>query len=153
MDAKQRKKKFGVTMAPIPCTEAWRRTMPFDHNSKGVVTFSYILINRYTGTRTHVNTYNGDAGIGYNATKNTHRIKGWGEDAVEEAKSLAKALQAGKDLPYHRCKIEDCPTAELAQPPEGWTGEPILEPPLTPAPVVPPAPTPEAETAPVTSVA
>src|SRR4051812_9491857 len=122
MDAKQKKKHYGVTMAPIACTEAWVRTMAFDHNNKGVVTFSYILVNRYTGERIHTNTYNGDTGPGYNATKNTHKIKGWGDPVLSE-KALAKALGIGKENAYRRCPIAACPVAVLAEPPADWSGD------------------------------
>lgn len=148
LEAKLIKKLYGVTMAPIPCTEAWRRLMPFDHNSKGVVTYSYILVNRYTGERVHVNSYNGEAGVGYNALHNTYPIRGWhpvithpwaalwpqeGKFVVcvkplDAEVSLNKSLQIGKGQPYSRCLIGDCPMAVLAGPPVGWPGDPIVEP-------------------------
>lgn len=106
MDAKDQKKKYGVTMGPISCTEAWRRKMPFDHKDT-VTTWSYILINRYAGTRTHVNLYNDATGPGYNATKNTHPI---GDD-----KKLAKSLNIGKPGEYQRCPIKDCAVAVFAE--------------------------------------
>ena len=134
MDAKIQKKKFGVTMAPTPCTEVWRRSMAFDHNSKGIVTFSYIAINRYLGTRTHINLYNGDTGPGYNAKLSTHPIKNWGVNPALAEEDLAKTLRLGKDNAYHRCRIVDCPAVVIADPPEGWTEPPILEPPILEVP-------------------
>ena len=55
-----KKKKYGMSEQPIKCTEAWVRKMGFDH--KTIESNSYILINRKTGKRVHVNTYNGNAG-------------------------------------------------------------------------------------------
>jgi hypothetical protein len=129
MDPQAKKKKYGLTMAPIECTEAWRRPMSFDHNARGIETFSYILVNRYIGKRTHVNTYSGCTGPGYNAAGNLYPIKKWG-DPVGQEKELAKSLGIGKDNPYSRCRISDCPVAVLAAPPVGWTLGPILEPPM-----------------------
>ncbi len=123
MDAKDKKKKYGVTMAPIPCTEAWRRDMPFDHKSKGIETWSYILIDRYRGTRVHVNTYNGATGPGHNTDRCTFLIKKFG--TPEGEKELLKSLRTGKPEAYSRCRIGECAVASLAAPPEGWTG-PIL---------------------------
>lgn len=106
--------------------------MPFDHNSKGVRTFSYIIVNRYLGTRTHINTYNGMTGTGFNAGPGpgtaTYALKG--ETPEEREKDLRLKLRLGKEDAYSRCLIADCPAAVLAFPPEGWTGEVITEPPL-----------------------
>ena len=130
MEAKDRKKKYGVTMAPIPCTEAWRREMPFDHRSRGVETWSYILVNRYTGTRTHANVYTKPkdepgTGPGHNSLKSTYKIKNYG--TAQGEKDLIRSLQIGKDSPYSRCRISDCPVASLALPPDGYKGPIALD--------------------------
>ena len=127
MDAKEQKKRYGVTMAPIPCTEAWSRAMPFDH--KKCQTISFILIDRYKNTRTHVNIYDGITGAGYNANKAIHPL-------IEA--ELAVKLRLGKDNAYTRCRIADCPAAIPATPPANWEGEPITEPALdAPPPALP----------------
>lgn len=146
MDAKEKKQRFGVTMAPTACTEVWRRNMPFDHNEKGTVTWSYIAVNYYTGMRTHINTYNGRVGVGYNALINTHRVKGWHSrdpqvipapsdwavcaDPVVALRDLARSLCLGKSNTYHRCQVVDCPAVVLASAPGSWPYEPLGEPPL-----------------------
>ena len=110
LDQKALRRKYGITMAPIPATKAYKRKMPFDHTS--VTTTSYILLNEYAqflpngkataGTRTHVNLYNGDTGVGYDATKNTY--------AMGNADELKRKL---KD--YVECAISDCPVATPVQ--------------------------------------
>ena len=123
MDPKDKRKKYGVTMQPIPCTEAYRREMPFDHKKRGMVTWSYILVNRYDGTRVHVNIYDGETGGGHNTDKCRYPIKKWGTDKAET--ELRKSLRIGKDDAYVRCKISDCPVASLAPAPSDWAG-PIM---------------------------
>lgn len=111
---KERKKKYGITLQPIECTEAWVREMAFDHNSKGVITKSYILLNRYTGYRTHINTYNGQVGVGVDTRKYTFLTKGFIErDKVKLLKDLTRVLCVGKSNEYQRCQVADCPIAVL----------------------------------------
>lgn len=130
-------KRFGISQSPIPCTECWVREMAFDHNSKGVITKSYVLVNRYSGVKSYVNLYDGCTGVNFDVKKYSWKIKFWGEgkrtknglraEEVELARSLG-LLSKGNGNPYHRCLIVDCPVAILAGPPPGWVGGVIVEP-------------------------
>lgn len=104
-DTKALRKKFGVTMKAIPCSRAFRRQMPFDHGN--VDTQSFILVNDQAtalpdgkpcnGSRTHVNVYNGETGIGFNADKATY-------DRGDE-KNLKKKLKGYEECPIHACPV------------------------------------------------
>lgn len=60
------RKKYGVSKTPIPATRAFVKDM--DHfQDKGIDGKSWILINDNEGTRTSVNTYDGNAGKGFKA--------------------------------------------------------------------------------------
>ena len=105
--SKELRQKFGVSMGPILCTRAFRKEMDFDHRS--VATSSFILVNdkatvlpsgvTCSGSRTHVNLYNGNAGSGFDASKSTYPL-GTG-------KTLEKTLKG-----YLECPISECPVAK-----------------------------------------
>lgn len=105
--SKELRLKFGVSMKPIDCTKVFKREMGFDH--KSVDTSSFILINEKatslpngltcSGTRTHVNLYNGNAGSGFDSSKSTYPL-GTG-------KALEKTLKG-----YKECPISECPVAK-----------------------------------------
>lgn len=102
------RKKYGLSEKPIPCTEVWVRKMGFD--DKSTKTKSYILINRKTGKRTHINVYDnpkwGPAlGRNFDVSKATYDI---GTD-----EQLQKKLK-GSGREYSKCSIEDCPLAVKA---------------------------------------
>lgn len=107
MDMKAMKKKYGVTMAPVEATRAYKRQMPFDHTH--VNTESFILINDNAtqlpdgspcnGSRTHINLYNGICGAGYNALKAT-----W---ALKPEKEMVKVLEG-----YVPCDVSECAVAK-----------------------------------------
>jgi hypothetical protein len=117
-DPKDLRNKYGITMSPIPCTSAYKRKMPFDH--KTVKTVSWILVDdtattcpdgkggaiECEGTRTHVNTYNGETKAGYDANKATF-VRG-------DEKELKKKLKTGRDDGYTPCEINECPVAVRA---------------------------------------
>ncbi len=120
-DFKANKKKYGKTMAPIPCTRAFVKPMGFDH--KEVKTQSFILINDNPspkfpqGSRTHVNLYDGGTGAGFDADQATH--------ALGDEKTIKKKLRD-----YKPCQITDCPVAIAVQPtapPPPATGDVEIE--------------------------
>lgn len=130
MDMKELKKTYGVTMKPTEATRAFKREMPFDHKTKKTV--SYILINDNStvlpdgsacvGSRTHINTYDGICGPGFNAAKAT-----W---ALGDEKKLKKVLRG-----YDECPVEDCPVAvRVAVIPKPAPATPTQAPEQTPPP-------------------
>jgi hypothetical protein len=92
-------------MAPIECTKAYKRVMGFDHAK--VDTASYILVNEKatklpngdtcSGTRTHVNLYDGNAGPGFDPDKTTYPL---GTEKI-----LSQKLKGYTEIPISQCPV------------------------------------------------
>lgn len=90
--------RFGKSGQPIPATRVFVRDMEFDHED--VRTQSWILINEEEGTRSYVNSYDGNLGV-----KNSPQVHPYSPDDKKFIKKL--------DKEYEEVDIKDCPFAIL----------------------------------------
>jgi hypothetical protein len=104
-EEKANRRKYGISGKPIKATQAWARSMNFDH--PGVKTQAVILVNSADGTYTSVNLYDGEARSGYDAGKMTH--------AIASCKpNLLRKLEKGK---YELVDVASIPVAEKVEGP------------------------------------
>lgn len=109
-EAKAKRELFGVTGKAIQATQAFERSMNFDHAD--VDRKAVILVDSRNMTYTSVNLYgrNGQlkAGAGYNPASMTHGIK----DVGKFLRKLAKG-----DPHYVEVPVESIPVAEKVEGP------------------------------------
>ena len=89
-------RRFGTAGKPIAATEAHRRVVSTLMRN-GIRVEKWILINERENTVTFVTTYNGVAGVHYDATKNTQWLS-W------------NALRPRMEE-YHYVPTDECPVA------------------------------------------
>ena len=93
MTDKEKKQKYGVTMAPTPCTRLYVADMEyFLTQTPKVVAKKFIVINDATGTYQSAQTYDGRLGKGYDAAESglvralpeaaSHKWKEWRKEYV-----------------------------------------------------------------------
>ena len=94
MTDKEKREKFGVVMAPVEATTAYKK--PMEHfQAKGIDAWSWVLVDAASGTVVYVNTYGGKAG------------RKWKPKPLKlSGEKLQKKIKQ-----YEQCPIEECPVA------------------------------------------
>lgn len=93
MSDKELRDRYGVNMAPVPATKAYKK--PLEHFvNKGIEAFSWILVNDSDNTIVYANTYRGKVG-----DKWRPKIMKMGTD------TLQKKLRGYVEVPVTECPV------------------------------------------------